>query len=138
MFHIPLHPALLQYVAVGIGGCIGAMLRYYILTIGTADDQKYLYTLLINVSGCFFIGVIWVILTALGAKTVWFTLIISGIIGGYTTYSSFSLDFTTLLHQQRVLEALFYALATVLTSISGCVIGYFVTTKICRLLGADI
>lgn len=138
MFHIPLHPSWLQYAAVGLGGCIGAMLRYYILTIGTADDQKYLYTLLINVSGCFFIGVMWVLLTALGARTVWFTLIISGIIGGYTTYSSFSLDFTTLLREQRVLEALFYALATVLTSISGCVIGYFVTAKICRMFGADI
>lgn len=138
MFHLHFHPSWLHYAVVGLGGCIGAMLRFYILTLGTIDDQKYLYTLFINVSGCFFIGVLWVILTALGARTVWFTLIISGIIGGYTTYSSFSLDFTTLVHERRVVEALFYAIATVLTSISACIIGYFVTAKICRLLGADV
>jgi CrcB protein len=78
---------------IGLGGGLGSMCRYAVqLWASRHLPVSYPWgTFLVNCSGCFLIG----ILFALSAKYHWMTLdwrmfLITGLCGGYTTFSSFS------------------------------------------------
>ena len=76
-----------------LGAAAGGLARY---VIGTAVMQKAggrfpLGTLVVNVSGCFLIGVIMTLLTErLQVNPNWRLLLVTGVLGGYTTFSSFA------------------------------------------------
>src|SRR5580704_12186681 len=81
-----------KYLLVLAGGAIGSLARYI---AGTAVMNRFtgrfpLGTLIVNVSGCFLIGAI---MTMLTQKTPphpnWRLFLVVGILGGYTTFSSF-------------------------------------------------
>jgi len=86
---------LLKYLFVGIGGCLGSILRFWLGSyIGSKMGTRFPYgTLVINVTGSFLIGLIFALLTV---KTHWSPnwryLIPIGFIGGYTTFSSFEYE----------------------------------------------
>jgi CrcB protein len=85
----------LKYLNVGIGGCLGSILRFWLGSyIGSKMGTRFPYgTLVINVTGSFLIGLVYALLIA---KTTWSPnwryLIPIGFIGGYTTFSSFELE----------------------------------------------
>jgi len=80
-----------RYVFVALGAALGGLARY---VIGTSITQYFglrfpLGTMVINVTGCFVIGIL---MTLIGAKAMnarWQPLLVVGILGGYTTFSSF-------------------------------------------------
>jgi CrcB protein len=86
---------LLKYVLVGIGGCLGSILRFWLGSyIGGKMGTRFPYgTLVINITGSFLIGLVFALLTA---RTLWSPnwryLIPIGFIGGYTTFSSFEYE----------------------------------------------
>lgn len=86
---------MLKYVMVGIGGCLGSILRFWLGSyIGDKMGARFPYaTFTINVTGSFLIGFVFALLTA---KTQWSPswryLIPIGFIGGYTTFSSFEFE----------------------------------------------
>ena len=86
---------MLKYLLVGVGGCIGSILRFWLGGyIGEKMGTRFPYgTLVINVTGSFLIGFVFALLTA---KTLWSPnwryLISIGLIGGYTTFSSFEYE----------------------------------------------
>jgi len=92
--------------AVGVGGCVGALLRFYISNVVTravGEDQAFLGTLTVNLIGCFLIGVLAVVV----ARTTHLSLhtqrvLITGLLGSLTTFSTFALDSVNLLQQARV------------------------------------
>lgn len=85
---------MLNCLAVGAGGFVGAVLRYLVSMIPLDKTGAFpVNTLLINILGAFAIGAI----TALGAKTAGLdprlTLLLkTGICGGFTTFSTFALE----------------------------------------------
>jgi CrcB protein len=85
---------LLKYMIVGIGGFLGAIARYALGTyIGSRYGVRFPYgTFVINVSGCFFIGLILSVLGRTTASTYWRYLIPIGFIGAYTTFSTFEYE----------------------------------------------
>jgi CrcB protein len=80
---------------VGIGGCLGSILRFWLGSyIGSKMGTRFPYgTFVINITGSFLIGLVFAVLTA---RTFWSPnwryLIPIGFIGGYTTFSSFEYE----------------------------------------------
>jgi CrcB protein len=83
---------LTSYVLVLVGGGVGALARY---VAGVAIMERYggrfpLGTLTINVTGSFLIGLLMTLMTTrLGINPRWRLLLVTGFLGGYTTFSSF-------------------------------------------------
>lgn len=84
-----------QFLVVLFGGGLGAVARFY---IGSAVMTRYagrfpLGTFLINVSGSFLIGLLMTLLTArVTVHPNWRLFLVTGILGGYTTFSSFEYE----------------------------------------------
>lgn len=104
-------------IFVGIGGGMGSILRYLIqITIGRQVAIIFpLGTFLVNCSGCFLIGMFYSLATRYtGFSPEWRLFLITGICGGYTTFSTFSYDGLILLKQGANLSFMMYMLGSVL------------------------
>jgi CrcB protein len=115
-----------SYLLVFVGGGIGASLRHAVNMIsaralGTAFPWG---TFLINISGSLVMGLIAGYLAFKGeASQPWRLFVMTGILGGYTTFSAFSLDAALLYERGEIASALFYVLGSVLLSIAGLFAG---------------
>ena len=111
---------MLNCLAVGAGGFVGAVLRYLVSMIPLDKTGTFtVNTLLINVLGAFAIGAI----TALGAKTAGLdprlTLLLkTGICGGFTTFSTFALETAGLIQSGRIGASAVYMLLSVTLSVA--------------------
>jgi CrcB protein len=108
---------------VALGGAVGSVLRY--LT-GLVVSFPF-GTLAVNVLGSFAIGLLWV---TIAARTDLQPLLITGILGGFTTFSAFSLDTMRLIEDGRMFEAGGYVLASVALSILACGAGLWLARGI--------
>ena len=108
-------------LSVAVGGAIGAVLRYL---IGMAMVFP-LGTLMINVLGSLCIGIVWAVFNAKGLQA-WLPLIMTGILGGFTTFSAFSLDTLRLIEAGRLAAAGGYVMASVLFSLVACAAGLWI------------
>ncbi|MDK1489302.1 fluoride efflux transporter CrcB [Sinorhizobium sp. 7-81] len=111
MFHILL---------VGAGGALGSVLRYLVglWTLHRFGPAFPLGTLCVNVSGSFLIGFLTeFIMRKMGASAEMRVFLITGVLGGYTTFSAFSLDAITLLEHGQQTLGVAYIIASVTLSI---------------------
>lgn len=111
---------LMVWLAVALGGALGSLARYA-LKLGLMPLSTFpWWTLIVNVSGGLLIG----LLASLGREwpeALRLGLIV-GLLGGFTTFSAFSLETLELLRQQPLL-ALSNVLANVTLSIAACAAG---------------
>jgi len=105
-------------LSVALGGALGAVLRYL---VGLAVAFP-LGTLAVNVIGSFAIGLVWVLLAARGLQH-WLPFVMTGLLGGFTTFSAFSLDTLRLVEAGRLSAAGAYVLASVFFSVIAAAIG---------------
>jgi CrcB protein len=120
-----------SFLLVGAGGAIGAMGRYGI-SVAIAQFWRNAFplgTLVINVTGSLAMG----LLIGVLARTVpaWSTeirlFVAVGILGGYTTFSAFSLDAITLIERGDWWPATIYIVLSVILSIAGLWLGLVLT-----------
>ena len=112
-------------ISVALGGAIGAVLRYL---IGLAVAFP-IGTLAVNVIGSFAIGLLWVLLATRGLQH-WLPFVMTGLLGGFTTFSAFSLDTMRLVEAGRVSAAGGYVLASVILSLAACALGLWLAKGI--------
>lgn len=113
-------------VAVAAGGAVGATLRYLVgLGVGRWLGTAFPWaTLLVNVAGCLVMGVLAGLLALHWSPGPALRNFLSvGVLGGFTTFSAFSLDVTLLFERGAVAHALAYVAASVLLSIGALVAG---------------
>jgi CrcB protein len=116
----------MSYLLVFIGGGLGSTLRHIInivspRVLGTGFPY---HTFIINITGSIVMGLIAGYLAFKGeASQPWRLFLMTGILGGYTTFSAFSLDAALLYERGEIGLALFYVLGSVVFSILGLFAG---------------
>jgi len=119
------------YLIVFLGGGFGAALRHGVnlLTARLFPGLGFpLATLVINVTGSMVMGVLIAIFAFKGGGTQhWRLFLTTGILGGYTTFSTFSLDVAVLYERGDLVQAALYILGSVVLSILGILLAMALT-----------
>lgn len=115
----------LGYLLVFAGGGLGAMARHGISRAGLAALGPGFpwWTLGVNVGGSFAIGLLAGLFGAMEAGQHSRLFLTTGFLGGFTTFSAFSLDALTLWERGTPLQAGFYVLASVIASLLAAAAG---------------
>lgn len=119
---------LLVYVA--LGGALGSVLRAVIARTITVTEHNFPYGVLsVNVIGSFCIGALMAYMVTRLSDVTFLPQIraffMVGILGGFTTFSTFSLDALDLMMKGQLLKAAIYVLSTVILSIFAAAVGYY-------------
>ena len=101
---------------VAIGGAIGSVLRFAVI----AGFGAPWATLFVNVAGSFAMGMLFVVLQGRAGLQ---PLLMTGVLGGFTTFSAFSLDSMKLWQSGQFLQAAFYVGGSVALSLIAVALG---------------
>ena len=114
-------------LSVALGGAIGASLRFGISawTLRVFGPGFPVGTMLVNVLGSFVMGIAAVAMLHKfpGTWGSYATFVMTGILGGFTTFSAFSLDALNLIESGRMANAIFYVAGSVALSIGALFVG---------------
>jgi CrcB protein len=116
----------MNYVLVFFGGGLGASLRHTVnMACARAFGTSFPWgTFVINITGSIVMGLIAGYLTFKGgASQHWRLFLMTGVLGGYTTFSAFSLDTALLYERGETGLALFYVLGSVVLAVAGLFAG---------------
>ena len=120
-----------HFLSVGLGGALGAMARYGVgLAIVRVVGHGFPVAILtVNIVGSFLMGV-FVVMAAYRGLTWMSPLVMTGFLGGFTTFSAFSLEAVTLWERGAVGQAALYVGLSVILSIGGLFAGLWVARSI--------
>jgi len=116
----------MQYLLVFIGGGLGAALRHFVngLSLRLVGTALPWGTFFINVTGSILMGVVvGVFASKLPLPPLLRLFVATGILGGYTTFSTFSLETAMLVERGQAVMALGYVAGSVLLGVGGLVAG---------------
>ena len=124
----PLHLRLSALMLIGVGGLVGAPMRYGLeVLFPTRAGGWPITTLVINVVGALLLGLLLEGLTRVGPDTGWRQQVRlcvgTGLLGSFTTYSTLAVDTGLLLRDQHSLTAAMYLAATVLAGLVAAAVG---------------
>jgi fluoride exporter len=118
------------WLLVFVGGGIGSALRYGV-NIGSARLLGTAWpwgTLTVNVVGSLVMGLLAAAFIARGPTSEpWLLFLATGLLGGFTTFSAFSLDAALLIERQQWMSAGVYVAVSVLASIGALFLGLWLT-----------
>jgi CrcB protein len=124
----------LNILLVAVGGAFGSVMRYLTGVAGARLlGLKFPYgTLAVNVLGGLLMGVLIGILALRGGENQerWRIFIGVGVLGGYTTFSSFSLEMARMIEAKAWGQALGYSLGSVVVCVSMVFLGMFLMRKL--------
>ena len=116
---------MLKCLYVGLGGFIGSVCRYLLGIVFVCESSAFpVKTLLINISGSLIIGLISEFslkISPINADLMLFLTV--GVCGGFTTFSTFSLETVNLFEKGKTLLGIEYAAASLLLCIIGVMLG---------------
>ena len=126
-----LDPRLVALVAAG--GMVGTGGRYLVSTAVHSPDRWPTATLVENVVGSFLLGVLLETLLRRGPESHRGRLVRlglgTGVLGGFTTFSSYAIELERLLADGALLAATSYALASLVGGLAACLLGVVVATR---------
>ena len=116
-----------KWVLIGLvaaGSALGGVWRYLLADLINLFVKGFpLATLSVNVLGSFFIGVFFVYCSRSMHEEVWRAFLMVGLMGGFTTFSTFSLDTLSLFEEGKILFVAIYVMASVWLSLLGVYLG---------------
>jgi CrcB protein len=127
------YTGMLNLVLVAVGGAIGASLRHLVnfASLRLVGPNFPWGTMAINVAGSLAMGVfIELLARRFNASNELKLFIATGILGGFTTFSAFSLDFAVLWERGAALPALAYAIVSVAGSILALFLGLWLARSV--------
>ena len=119
----------MHVLAVALGGALGASARYWLASwLNTSDSRLPVGTLSVNVFGSLLMGVAFVLIMEKARLSPEMRpLLMTGLLGGFTTFSTFSLEAVTLLNEGQISAALIYILLSVILCITALYLGLWFT-----------
>jgi CrcB protein len=115
-----------NFLIVGVGGATGSMLRYAVQKVFNIHSAAAFPTgtLLVNIAGCFLIGILWSIVSrSLSWNEEMKLLLMTGFCGGFTTFSAFTLEGIGLLKESKTSLFIIYLTASVVGGLLATFIG---------------
>lgn len=124
----------MNWILVAVGGASGALARYGLgvvsgRTLGAALPYG---TFIANISGGLLMGLLagWLAFKGGADQERWRALLGVGVLGGYTTFSAFSLETALMIERKEWGVALGYALVSVAASVGALFIGLFLSRRL--------
>ncbi len=117
---------MIQTLAIAGGGAIGALLRYWLANaVYALTGRGFPYgTLVVNVLGCLLMGMLMVLFVErLSLAAEWRAAVLVGLLGAFTTFSTFSMETIALLEQGRWTAAAANTVASVVACIAATWLG---------------
>ena len=113
---------------IGSGGFIGSVLRY---VVSQSVQNKFLSsfpygTMSVNIIGSLFIGIVYGLVEKGNLSPEARLFLATGILGGFTTFSAFTLDALNLLQEGLWLESISYILLSVVLGVVAAFLGIFI------------
>jgi len=121
------------WLVVGLGGALGAMGRYGLVAyLFPANVKSFPWgTLVANIIGSVLIGVCYVVIVEKTLMSIaWKPLIMTGFLGGFTTYSTFALEAFLLWQQGSITVAVIYAISSLLACLCAVSASVWLATKL--------
>jgi fluoride exporter len=111
-----------------IGGGIGSCLRYLMqFVFNKSDGMSFPFsTFIVNILGCLAIGIIAGMIYKYKLNGAYGLLLVTGLLGGFTTFSSFGLEFVQLLKNNQTGIALLYAIMSNFVGLALAALGLYV------------
>lgn len=124
----------LNILLVAVGGALGAVMRYLTgIAAGRTLGVTFPYgTLIANIAGGLAMGLLVGVLALRGGadQERWRLFIGVGVLGGYTTFSSFSLETARMVAAKDWLQALGYSVGSVIACVTAVFLGMFLMRKL--------
>ena len=120
-------------LAVAVGGAIGAIARFQLSqSFIKSFSGDFIYNILVaNIVGCFLMGVCYEFMNLkMNVGVEWRAFFMVGVLGAFTTFSSFALDVFILVERGNFLNASMYILSSVVFSIFGLFVGIYIMRTI--------
>lgn len=116
---------ILSYLAIGLGGALGSITRAMLAKIfPTTFFNIPIPILIVNILGCFLIGLLTKFFSEVSADGQMLKLFLTtGFLGGFTTFSTFALEFGLLFEKNLYFPAIIYMIASVSLSLIAFFIG---------------
>ncbi|TFV67873.1 UNVERIFIED_ORG: fluoride efflux transporter CrcB [Bacillus sp. AZ43] len=115
----------MAYLLAALGGALGALARWALAEALPASPGGWPWaTMLVNLAGCFLIGILLAVLAARSPEPAWARPFLAvGVLGGFTTYSAFAVEVVALVDDGAAAVAAGYLLVSVVGGVAAVVLG---------------
>ncbi|MBF0569226.1 MAG: fluoride efflux transporter CrcB [Candidatus Omnitrophica bacterium] len=120
----------MNIVLIFLGGGIGSVSRFLLSSaVQRAAGEGFPFgTFTVNMIGCFLIGILWAISGRVALPFALSLFLFVGILGGFTTFSSFGIESFSLMHDGAWRTALLYVVLTNVLGLGLAAAGFHLTT----------